>query len=178
MSRDHTRETMRAMALFESLRDRELALLAAVMIPVHAPAGEVICREGEPGTCCYFVVDGEVEVRKHMQGEADRTIATLRRDQVFGHIALVDPGPRSASCIARTTATLLRLDRSDFETLFLSGTRFALQFQDMIARTAAQQLRAANQRLALLSLRGSPPSAERDAELREVQALLEKSNYR
>jgi CRP-like cAMP-binding protein len=72
---------------------------------------------------------------------------------------------------------VLQLDRADFETLFLSGTQFALRFQDMIARMVAQQLRAANQRLALLSLGATPAPSERRRRLEEIQDLLEGSDF-
>jgi CRP/FNR family cyclic AMP-dependent transcriptional regulator len=178
MTWEATRSLLRSVRPFEDLDDRELALLGAVMSGHDLAEGDVVFREGDPGSCCYFIVEGEVEVRKKIAGNAERTIATLRKDQAFGHIALVDPGPRSATCVCTRATRVLQLDRADFDTLFLSGTRFALRFQDLITRMIAEQLRAANRRLALLSLDAvRPKSAEQRKKLQEIQDLLELSNY-
>lgn len=163
------RDVLLQMKTFAGLRDREMALLAAVMQAEDYAPGEVICAEGEPGRTCYFVVRGSIEVRKTIRGGADRVISVVRPDQVFGHIALVDQGPRSATCVALESTRVLALDHQDFETLFTSGTRFALLFQDVIARTVSQQLRAANDRLAV-ALAASP--ARQHSELRTTQELL------
>jgi len=144
--------TLRTMPLFENLRERELDLLAAVMQRTIHDAESTICREGEEADACFVVVRGAVEVRKTVRDGPDRVVATLGPNHVFGHIALIDPGPRNATCVATEETEIFVLDRSDFETLFLGGTHFAVSFQQTIATNIAAQMRAANQRLhALIS---------------------------
>lgn len=160
-----------------TLNDKERDLLAMVMIHERFDAGEVICREGERGHCCYFVMNGEIDVEKRVAGGDTRTIATLRPDTVFGQIALVDAGTRTATCRAKSVVHVARLDRQDFDTLFASGSQFALQFSEVIARVAVQQLRQANRRLEMLLGRRKPeePLSTDDA-LREVQDILAMSD--
>jgi CRP/FNR family transcriptional regulator, cyclic AMP receptor protein len=143
-------EALSDMALFRFLNAKELELLAMVMSEVTVSAGDAICTEGDAGSTCFFIVRGVVDVRKNIGDDDDRVITTLREGQLFGHLALVDTGPRTATCVAATTTRLLVLERDDFDTLFSNNTRFAFKFQDVIARTAAQQLRLANERLTMI----------------------------
>jgi CRP-like cAMP-binding protein len=171
MSRARITQTLSSMTLFKSLNPKELELLAMVMNEQIISRGDTICVEGEPGSCCYFIAQGVVEVRVRVDDDNDRLLATLREGQLFGHLSLVDSGPRTATCVAVTTSRLFVLERDDFETLFSSGTRFAFKFQDMIARTAAQQLRLANDRLALMLSRESPQTDKKAlSDLRELLA--------
>lgn len=162
--------TLKRLSLFEGLDARELELLAAVMRERRADAAEVIFQEGDPGSSCFFIVEGSVEVRKKVGRRHERTLATLRAGQMFGHVALVDAWPRSATCIAAEASRLLELERQDFDTLFRSGSRFAFKFQELIARVVAAQLRDANHKLNLLA--SASRAAPSDLEMEEVQELL------
>lgn len=162
---------LRKLSLFSDLNDKELDLLALVMRLQDFRAGQVICNEGEPGQCCYFIASGEVEVHKAISPQETRTIATLRQDQAFGLIALIDSGLRSATGIATKPTRTLVLERADFDTLFSSSSRFAFRFQDVVARLIASQLRHANQRLNLLMVQSTSPSQQRD-ELKDIQKIL------
>lgn len=166
--------TLRKLSLFSDLNDKELDLLALVMRIQDYRAGTSICSEGEPGTSCFFIVSGEIEVHKAVNARETRTIATLRADQAFGHVSLVDAGPRSATCIATRQTRVLVLERQDFDTLFSSGSRFAFRFQDVVARLIAQQLRQANQKLNLLLVK--PPGRGTRRELEDVQKVLSLSD--
>lgn len=161
---------LRKLPLFADLRPKELALLTLVMKDQQCADGDVICRQGEPGDSCFFILRGEVDVIRELGSGHEQHLATLGEGQLFGQIALVDQGPRSATCRARGKCELMRLDASDFEMLFSSGSQFAFRFQTVIALTAVEQLRRANARLnGLLS---SADSGETDEELSRLQGLL------
>lgn len=169
---------LREMPSFASLSDAELQVLASILkAEVYAAADEIF-REGTLGRCCYFIVRGEVEIVKALPGGEQRVLATLHTHDVFGQISLIDAGPRSATARARSNVLTYRLERQDFDTLFSSGSRFALQFQLAVARAAASQLREANRRLAAVLDRG--PAQGRNAQqarvLEEVQDLLARSD--
>src|ERR1700727_2104946 len=79
---------------------------------VEAPAGTVIFNQGDFGEEMYGIVDGSVELRT-----ANRVIATLGVDDVFGEMALIDKSPRSATASTTSHTTLAVIDRQRF--LFL-----------------------------------------------------------
>ena len=162
---------LKRMPLFADLRPKELALLTLVMKDRALKPGDVICREGDPGDSCYFILSGTVEVYREDQSGGVQHLANLGESQLFGQVALVDQGNRSASCRAVTEVEIMQLDATDFEMLFSSGSQFAFRFQTVIAQTAVQQLRSANARLnELLSTRNRDGSED---DLSRIQELLE-----
>lgn len=76
-------------------------------------AGETLMREGEAGSCLYFVSSGRFRVHRQ-QGKDSQTVATLQSGDVVGEMALVHAEPRSASVTALEDGQVLRLDRLAF----------------------------------------------------------------
>lgn len=101
-----------------------------------------VFAEGEASDGAWFILEGEVSV-----GRNGKTLANLPAGTMFGVVACLDHGPRSASCVTTGPATLLRMLRRDFDQLFLSGHRFAFQLVDLVGRQLVQHLRDANQML-------------------------------
>jgi CRP-like cAMP-binding protein len=106
--------------------------------------------EGAPGDAAYFVLDGEVTV-----GRSGKTLATMGKGAMFGMVALIDAGGRSASCVTAGPARLFRLDATEFDFLFQTGNRFAFTMVDLVARQLVDHLRGAN---ALLPPPGRGPA--------------------
>ncbi|PYV12644.1 MAG: hypothetical protein DMG07_16750 [Acidobacteria bacterium] len=103
-------------SVFRDLPQQQADALAATLGHVQAAAGEVIVRQGAPGDKFFIIVDGEVEVvREDPQGA--RRIATLKRGQFFGEIALLLDRPRTASVRALQPTTLLTMERKAFRDL-------------------------------------------------------------
>jgi CRP/FNR family transcriptional regulator, cyclic AMP receptor protein len=110
---------------------------------IEAADGAIICTEGEQGDAAYFILSGAVRVLRSGQ-----PLARLVPGEVFGMVALMDGGPRSATCVADGPTRLLRLAQADFETLFSSGNRFAFQLVEGMARQLVKNLRSADLLLA------------------------------
>ncbi len=99
-----------------------------------------IFAEGEKADGAYFIVEGEVSV-----GRNGRTLANLPSGSMFGVVACIDDGARSASCVTAGPAVLLKMTDRDFDQLFAAGHRFAYRMLDLLARQLVQHLREANQ---------------------------------
>ena len=72
------------------------------------PAGTVIFREGEPGTCAYVIERGSVEISTQRDNERI-VIARRAAGEIFGEMAIVDNQPRSATVTASSDCELLVL---------------------------------------------------------------------
>ena len=92
------------------------------------PAGTVVFQAGDPGAEMYGIVEGEIELRT-----ADRVIATLGVDEVFGEMSLVDSSPRMATAVATSDTVLAVIDRRRFLFLVHETPMFALTVMSSMA---------------------------------------------
>jgi CRP/FNR family cyclic AMP-dependent transcriptional regulator len=109
---------LRQADIFYDLTQPQLEMIAACCSEITARPGKTIFEENSAGDELYVVASGEVDIlvnpaliQPTSTGEPPRplTIATIRRGQTFGEIALVDQGLRSASarCASRKTRLLV-----------------------------------------------------------------------
>src|SRR5215475_7043982 len=90
-------------------------------------SGETLFNAGEPGESLFVVRSGEVEL--HIKDTAGQKIVltTARGGAVFGELALLDRGARTATAVALGEAELLELGREDLLLLFRKTPAAALQ---------------------------------------------------
>jgi uncharacterized membrane protein len=104
--------------LFEQLTEEDRAQLAQVVDRRELPAGTTLFQAGEPGESLFVVSSGEVELFiKDTAGQ--KIVLTVARDgEIFGELALLDRGARTATALALVDTELLELDRDDLLLLF------------------------------------------------------------
>lgn len=78
--------------------------------PRSYAAGEIIIRQGDPGHAAYLVVGGAVEVVAE-GASGERALSALGPQAIFGEMALIDGGPRSATVRATEPTTCLVITR-------------------------------------------------------------------
>jgi selenocysteine lyase/cysteine desulfurase/CRP-like cAMP-binding protein len=101
--------------------------------------GEVVFEAGAPGNALHVVVEGTVEVAVRRGGHRVR-LGVLGPGKVFGEIAIVDGGPRSARCAALGDAVVLELDREVFDDLAVACSPLSLRLLEaLIANLVAAQ---------------------------------------
>ncbi len=108
---------LRQADIFYDLTESQLEGVAALCSEVKPKDGEIIFEENSTGDELYVVASGSVEIlvspaliQPTSTGPqaGPLPIATVRRGQTFGEVALVDQGLRSASarCAAKKTSLL------------------------------------------------------------------------
>lgn len=90
--------------------------------------GEVVFKEGDPGTEMYGIMSGEI--RLEAKGHE---IAVLGPDDVFGEMALLDSSPRMATAVAISETELAVIDRHRFLFLVQETPMFALSVMSAMA---------------------------------------------
>jgi len=103
------RRALSATPLFASLAPGALESLIDRLTLVDLIPGEVLFRQGDPGTALYVVVDGEVAVVS--EGPPRLEVSRLGAGAFFGEVALVTEQPRSATIEATAATQLLAIDR-------------------------------------------------------------------
>jgi CRP-like cAMP-binding protein len=99
--------------------------------------GEVLFHEGDPGDALFIVASGAVKVVVPSDEGDEAILATLRRGDFLGELALLDGAPRSASAIALEPTETLALPRSRF--IALVATEPAIR--DALLSSLATELR-------------------------------------
>jgi CRP/FNR family cyclic AMP-dependent transcriptional regulator len=116
------------------LSQEERAALAEKIEFLRYSPGQNVFNYGDPGHALYIVRSGEVEIYvKNDQGEKI-VLETSQAGDIFGEIALLDGGPRTAWVAALGEVELLRLDREHFEAYVRQCTPAALNLLSVAAR--------------------------------------------
>lgn len=64
-------------------------------------AGETIFSEGDPSEQMFRITAGSVDIIVTNRDGEETRVASLGPDEVFGEMGIIDPGPRSATAVAR-----------------------------------------------------------------------------
>ena len=118
-----------AVPLFESLSKRHLKKIAGLTSSVEYNAGETVIQEGEPGDSFFVTISGQAKVVS-----GGKTLHRLIPGDHFGEISLLDGRPRSASVVAETPLSLLRLTRTSFLRLVKEDADLARALLASLAR--------------------------------------------
>lgn len=112
------KDILKGVELFEGLKPEEIDTLAEVCEERVYPLNEIITQQGEMGEELFIVSQGFVEVVRSGSSpeHAPRTIVHLGEGQIFGEMALVDRGPRSATVKAASDGVkILVIERAEFD---------------------------------------------------------------
>jgi CRP/FNR family transcriptional regulator, cyclic AMP receptor protein len=114
----------------------DFGLLAGAGAPTRTfKAGDVIFKEGDPAEEMFVIKTGSVEIRL-----GNRLLDTLSERSIFGEMALIDHGPRSATAVAATDATIVPIGEKQFLFLVSRTPYFALNVMTVLV----QRLRTSN----------------------------------
>jgi CRP/FNR family transcriptional regulator len=145
-------ELLTRVPLFAELSASELERVASVAIPRSYPKGVRVFHEGDQSDACYIVRAGDLRVtREHSDGRAI-ALATLGPGDIFGELAMLDGGSRSASVETLTDAELVALPAVDVRRVISDHGDIAAKLIVAITR----RLRETNERVARQSFQTVP----------------------
>ena len=131
---------IRGMALFATIPDSVLSMsIAPIMKEVDFQDGEWIFAKGHLGSSLFVVHAGEVGVFN-----GAHQLATFRRGEFFGELALLDAEPRSATAVAQGSVVTFRLDQEDFYDVMKKHS----EVLHNILRVLCERLRRQNEAMA------------------------------
>ena len=123
-------DDLREVDLLRGLKEADLVTLAADLAERRVAAGEPIVGEGTGGVAFFFILEGETSV-----SVAGEEVATLKRGDYVGELALLDPeGPRSATVTAKTDVVLAAMSAWQFRPFVLAHPDVAWLLLQRLAR--------------------------------------------
>jgi len=133
--------------LFEGLSQIQLKKLAGVCETERVKKGAFVFREGEPGASMYVVVEGKVRISRQVPGMGEEALAILEPGAMFGEMAVVEEGVRSADAIAHEETLLLRIGRDPLDQLLFTDKELAYAVLWTLVRTLSARLRDTNEKM-------------------------------
>jgi CRP-like cAMP-binding protein len=122
-------KTLRQVALFASLDEKEAAKVATLFKDRSYSAGDVIAEEGKHGVGFFIIESGTAKVN---EGGTERK--SLGPGSYFGEIALIDDGARTATVTAETDVLAHVLVAWDFRPLVKEDPDLAWALLEGLAR--------------------------------------------
>jgi len=124
--------SLRGVEIFSTLSFESLTELAGLVRSYTAPAGSVIIELGSLGQELYAVINGSAEART-----PDGRVRRLDEGSVFGELAVLDPGPRSATVTAVTDCELIVVPRTTLLALADRRPEVMAEIAKVLARRLA-----------------------------------------
>jgi CRP/FNR family cyclic AMP-dependent transcriptional regulator len=134
---EHAATLLAKTNLFENLDDVARQSLAEVSVDRSYKKGHLIFHQGDLGEALFIVVQGHVKVFVTSEDGDEMVLVTLGPSDVFGELAIIDGGPRSASAEALEPTKVLALTR----TVLLEVLRKHPQSTDALLRSLGSLVR-------------------------------------
>ena len=147
-----------AMPLFSSLAEEQAALLLDRHLSSKHLPEQLVVMEQDWGDSVFLITSGMAKVRTYTADGEEVVMSLLGCGDVFGEMASLGTGSRSADVVALTSLELVKLRAAAFTSQLQQQAGFALA----LAQLEAGRLRDLNQRFAL---------QRSDATTRVLQAL-------
>ncbi len=119
-------EFLTQIRMFDHLSVDDQRELASVIDETAFPSGSTLFHAGDPGDSLYIVRKGEIELYIKDTVGQKIVLATAQPGDMFGELAMLDEGARTATALALTDSEVLVLDRSDLVLLFQRKPEAAL----------------------------------------------------
>ena len=138
-------QLLRYVSLFRGLTSDQLARLARITQPETYHAHDVIFEQETEGDKMYVVGSGQVEIEVKGSSGAVNSVLILGQGQVFGEMALIDKGTRSASVIAlQDDTTVYAIAGDEFASLCKNDTAIGYIMMRNIAQDLSFKIRHQN----------------------------------
>lgn len=133
--------------------------------------GEHLCREGDPGTRLFVLLEGTISIVKRDIAGTDRPIGKVRAPTLLGQMGIIDRARRGATCVAATDAVVASMDQGTFQALVRQTTPRAAALRRLLLSSLTRQLVHGNGRLrVLIAARRETDGANTDAAAQLLRA--------
>jgi CRP-like cAMP-binding protein len=133
LSPSQKRELLAQQELFAKLSELELEdLMRAVQLRV-VKAKQALCHKGDPGNQLYLIVNGVLKAQTTSAAGDDIVFSIMGPGEMFGELALLRGGKRTATVIAIRDSQLIVIDRRDLFPFLRRHPDAALKLLEVLA---------------------------------------------
>jgi len=128
-------DILASIPLFAGMDRSKLKLLSFASERYQYGADEVVFKQGEVGDKAYVIVDGEADVILETQ-EGPKTLVTMKKNDLFGELALLCEAPRTATIQAASDLQVMSIAKDFFFKLIAEDPDMSAR----ITRSVAERL--------------------------------------
>ena len=125
---------------------RDVEVVAKYFQTREVSKGEVIFKQGGPGSFMLFLCQGKVEVLKEADNQA-KVVSVVEEGSVLGEMALIEGELRSATCKALDNGVIATLNHIAFERMQKENLAVSFKFLMCLARLVSRRLRMTTDKL-------------------------------
>jgi CRP/FNR family transcriptional regulator, cyclic AMP receptor protein len=129
--------------IFQGVAPSAAASLAKELQPVSIPRGNAVFVQDEPGQTLYIIMSGKVKVSRRTSDGRENLLTLMGPSDMFGELAIFDPGPRTSTVTTLTHLDALTMDRAALRTWIHRHPEIGEQ----LLRVLARRLRRTNDNL-------------------------------
>jgi CRP/FNR family cyclic AMP-dependent transcriptional regulator len=112
----------------------DLELLSHLAASKTYKAGEYVFLKGDPGTAMMAVLNGRVKICTNSAEGREVVLNVISAGEVFGEIAMIDGGERTADAFAMEPTELLVLSRRDFMPVLARNPDVCIKLLELLCR--------------------------------------------
>jgi CRP/FNR family transcriptional regulator, cyclic AMP receptor protein len=113
----------------DQLESFDFSVLERIGAPFrHFEAGEKVFLEDDAGGAMYMVRSGRIDIISY-----GVVLENVRTGGIFGEMALIDDGPRSAAAMAAEPTEVVTIDKPSFLKIVRDDPQFALRVMGLLA---------------------------------------------
>ncbi|MGH0036370.1 MAG: Crp/Fnr family transcriptional regulator [Myxococcota bacterium] len=131
------RSLLSRIAVFSALEPEELDLLSDVTITRRLKARDELFHKGDPGDEAYAIASGRLKATAQSADGREVTFSIMAEGEVFGDVAMLSGGRRTATVTALEASELLVIRRRDLIPLFERRPRIAIAAMASLAERLA-----------------------------------------
>lgn len=137
-------EVLARSGIVQGVEPDAVAALINRLRPVDFPRGHTIFVEGEPGDRLFIIVSGKVKIGRRTPDGRENLLTILGPSDMFGELAIFDPGPRTSSVTTINEVRAVSMDREALRE-WIDGRP---EIAEQLLRVLARRLRRTNNSLA------------------------------
>ncbi|KAA0111069.1 Crp/Fnr family transcriptional regulator [Mycolicibacterium sp. P1-5] len=121
-------------ALFSGVDPKDVAELCDRLDKRCFKTGSLIFEQGEPPALLYIIADGKVKIGTSADDGRENLFQVLGPSDMFGELAMLDPGPRISSARALTDVEVVTMNRTTLREWLAPRPQVAEQLMRVLAR--------------------------------------------